>query len=319
MEQNNYEVYIGIDVCKAKLDIKYDDSDSLLTIDNKPGDFKQLNRCFPKDKKSVLVILEATGGYETKVVKWLLSRNIPVVVANAKRVRDYAKATGQFAKNDKLDAGIIREFGMKVGHKLYLQQKKNRVEEQIDDLTHRRKQMISVRNKEKQHLAMIQNIEGQRSIKRAIKFYNSEIDNIEKKLAATLKQDKQLQAKAELLQTIKGVGEVTMYTMIGELPELGHVNNKQISALAGVAPFCRDSGTMKGKRTVWGGRAQVRTALYMAALSASKYNPAIKVFYDRLIAKGKCKKLALVACMRKLVIVMNTMVKNNEPWHAEMV
>ncbi len=122
-----------------------------------------------------------------------------------------------------------------------------------------------------------------------------------------------------MIQTIKGVGEVTTYNMIGELPELGHVNNKKISALAGVAPFCRDSGTMKGKRTIWGGRAQVRTALYMAALSAIKYNPMIKVFYDRLIGKGKCKKLAIVACMRKLLIIMNTMVKNNEPWHAKTV
>ena len=318
MEQNDYKVYIGIDISKAKLDIQYDDSGLLLTIDNKPGNYKQLNKYIPKDKKSVLVILEATGGYETKVVKWLLSRNIPVVVVNAKRVRDYAKAIGQFAKNDKLDAGMIREYGLLFGHKLHLQQKKDKIEEQIDDLTRRRKQIISNRNKEKQHLSTIQNMEGQRSIKRAIKFYNGEIDNIEKKLAVTLKKDKQLQAKAELLQTIKGVGEVTMYTMIGELPELGYVNNKKISALAGVAPFCRDSGTMKGKRTIWGGRAQVRTALYMAALSASKYNPAIKIFYDRLIAKGKCKKLALVACMRKLVIIMNTMVKNNEPWHAEI-
>ncbi|NOQ78377.1 MAG: IS110 family transposase [Gammaproteobacteria bacterium] len=317
MEQNNYKIYIGIDVSKAKLDIQYNDSGLLLTIENKPGDFKKLNSYLPKDKKSVLVILEATGGYETKVVKWLLSRNIPVVVVNAKRVRDYAKATGQFAKNDKLDAGIIREYGLMFGHKLHLQQKKNKVEEQIDDLTRRRKQIISIRNKEKQHFAIIQNREALSSIKRAIKFYNDEVDKIEKKLAVALNKDKQLQAKADLLKTIKGVGDVTMYTMIGELPELGHVNNKEISALSGVAPFCRDSGTMKGKRTIWGGRSQVRTALYMAALSASKYNPAIKIFYDRLIAKGKCKKLALVACMRKLVIIMNTMIKNNEPWRAE--
>lgn len=319
MEQTDYKIYIGIDVSKAKLDIQYEDSSPLVTISNQKGDFKRLNRYLPRDKKSVLVIIEATGGYETAVVKWLLSRNIPVALVNAKRVRDYAKATGQFAKNDLIDAGVIREYGEMFGAKLHLQQSRNKLEEQIDDLTRRRKQLVSSRNKEKQHLATIQNKEGQRSIKRAIKFYNDEIDKMGGKLAAALKKDDKLQAKAELLQTIKGVGEVTMYTMIGELPELGHVNNKKISALAGVAPFCRDSGTMKGKRTIWGGRAQVRSALFMAALSASKYNPAIKVFYDRLIAKGKCKKVALVACMRKLVIIMNTMVKNNEPWHAEMV
>lgn len=318
MEQINYKIYIGIDVSKAKLDIKYDDSNSLLTISNQVDDFKKLNHCFPRDKTSVLVLLEATGGYETAMVKWLLSRNIPIAVVNAKRVRDYAKATGQFAKNDRIDASIIREYGQLFGQKLHLKQSRSKLEEQIEDLTRRRKQLVSIRNKEKQHLATIQNKEGQRSIKRAIKFYNREIEKMQEKLVAALKKDNRLQAKAELLQTVKGVGVVTTYTLIGELPELGHVDNKKIAALAGVAPFCRDSGTMKGKRSTWGGRAQVRTALYMAALSASKYNPAIKLFYERLIAKGKTKKVALVACMRKLLTIMNTMVKNNEPWRSEI-
>jgi len=318
MEQINYKIYIGIDVSKAKLDIKCDDSNSLLTINNQANDFKKLNHYLPKDKTSVLVLLEATGGYETAMVKWLLSRNIPIAVVNAKRVRDYAKATGQFAKNDRIDAGVIREYGQLFGQKLHLKQSRNKLEEQIEDLTRRRKQLVSIRNKEKQHLATIQNKEGQRSIKRAIKFYNNEIEKMQEKLSVALKKDNKLQAKAELLQTVKGVGIVTTYTLIGELPELGHVDNKKIAALAGVAPFCRDSGTMKGKRSTWGGRAQVRTALYMAALSASKYNPAIKLFYERLIAKGKTKKVALVACMRKLLIVMNTMVKNNEPWRSEI-
>ncbi len=141
---------------------------------------------------------------------------------------------------------------------------------------------------------------------------------MQEKLSVALKKDNKLKAKSELLQTVKGVGVVTTYTLMAELPELGYVDNKKIAALAGVAPFCRDSGTMRGKRSTWGGRAQVRTALYMAALSASKYNPAIKIFYERLIAKGKTKKVALVACMRKLLIIMNTMVKNNEPWHSEI-
>jgi transposase len=318
MEQINYKIYIGIDVSKAKLDIKFDDSSSLLTINNQKGDFKKLNRCLPQDTTSVLVLLEATGGYETAVVKWLLSRKIPIAVVNAKRVRDYAKATGQFAKNDRIDAGVIREYGQLFWKKLQLKQSRSKLEEQIEDLTRRRKQLVSIRNKEKQHLATIQNKDGQSSIRRAIKFYNNEIEKMQEKLAVAVKKDDSLQAKAELLQTVKGVGEVTTYTLIGELPELGHVDNKKVSALAGVAPFCRDSGTMKGKRSTWGGRAQVRTALYMAALSASKHNPAIKIFYQRLIAKGKMKKVALVACMRKLLIDMNTMVKNNEPWHADM-
>lgn len=319
MEQKNYKVYIGIDVSKAKLDIRYDESDALLTIDNQTVDFKKLIPYLPKDKSTVLVLLEATGGYEKAIVQWLLSRKFPVVILNAKRVRDYAKATGQFAKNDSIDAGVIREYGKVCGQNLHLKQSRHILEEQINDLSRRRKQLVSIKNKETQHLILIQNKDSLRSIKRAIKFYKDEIDNIQKKLATLLEKDSKLKAKAELLQTVKGVGKVTTYALIGELPELGHVNNKKIAALAGVAPFCRDSGTMKGKRTIWGGRARVRTALYMAALSASKHNPAIKVFYDRLIAKGKTKKVALVACMRKLLTIMNTMVKNNEPWHIEII
>jgi len=315
MKQNDYKVYIGIDVSKKKLDIKYDDSNQLISIDNQEACFKELIPYISETKAETLVLLEATGGYEGLMVKWLLSQNIPVVLLNAKRVRDYARAIGQFAKNDCIDAGIIREYGRTFKNKLHLLQRKTKLEEQINNLTRRRKQLVSARNKEKQHLATTQNKESQCSIKRAIKFYNNEIEKINKKLVVAVKKDDKLQAKADLLLTVKGIGEVTAYTLIGELPELGQIDNKKISALVGIAPFCRDSGTMRGKRSTWGGRAQVRTALYMAALSASRYNPVIKIFYERLLMNGKCKKTALVACMRKLLTIINTMVKNNEPWH----
>ena len=315
MKQNDYKVYIGIDVSKKKLDIKYDDSNQLISIDNQEACFKELIPYISETKAETLVLLEATGGYEGLMVKWLSSQNIPVVLLNAKRVRDYARAIGQFAKNDCIDAGIIREYGRTFKNKLHLLQRKTKLEEQVNNLTRRRKQLVSARNKEKQHLATTQNKESQCSIKRAIKFYNNEIEKINKKLVVAVKKDDKLQAKADLLLTVKGVGEVTAYTLIGELPELGQIDNKKISALVGIAPFCRDSGTMRGKRSTWGGRAQVRTALYMAALSASRYNPTIKIFYERLLMNGKCKKTALVACMRKLLTIINTMVKNNEPWH----
>lgn len=318
MKQIDDKIYIGIDVSKKRLDIQYDETGKILTIENHKGDFKKLNDYIPLDKKRALVVLEATGGYEKEVVEWLISRHIPVVVANARRVRDYAKAMGQYAKNDHIDSGVIREYGQQCGHKLHVQQAKSKLEKDIDELSRRRTQLISSRTKEKQHLATIQHGEGQRSIKRAIKFYNDEIHKITQKLASAVNKNDELQAKAELIQTVQGVGEITTYTLIGELPELGQVDNNKIAALVGVAPFCRDSGTMKGKRTTWGGRASVRSALYMATLSASKHNPAIQIFYKRLIAKGKAKKVALTACMRKLLIIINTMVKNNEPWHAEI-
>lgn len=319
MEHVNYKVYIGIDVSKKKLDIKYDDSAPVLTLNNQKSDFKKLNNHLCKDKTSILVVLEATGGYEKPIVKWLLSHNIPVAVVNAKRIRDYAKATGEFAKNDRIDAKIIREYAQRFTDKIYLFKAKNKLEELIEDLNRRRSQLVSMRKKERQFLAIIQNSEGKRSVKRAIKFYTVEIETLEGKLLNALEKDTKLHAKADLLQTAKGIGKVTSFTLISELPELGQLNRRAIAALVGVAPFCRDSGKMKGKRTIWGGRAQVRTSLYMANLSAIQYNPAIKKFYDRLIAKGKAHKVASVACMRKLLTVLNAMVKNNEPWHEKMI
>lgn len=319
MEQVTYKVYIGIDVSKAKLDIKCDEKSPVFTIDNQKKDFKILNKYFRSEKKSVLVVLESTGGYEKPIVKWLLSKGIPVAVVNAKRVKDYARATGQFAKNDRLDAIIIRDYAVTFAGKIRLEEMKGQLEEQIENLVRRRKQMVSLRKKEKQHLFSVQNAEMKCSVTRAIKFYSREIVKIEKKLAQVVAKDKLIQNKVDLLVTVKGVGLGTALTLIGELPELGRVGKNQIAALVGVAPFCRDSGAMKGKRTIWGGRAQVRSALYMAVLSARRYNPAIKKFYDRLLVQGKPKKVALVACMRKLLVILNIMVKNNEPWNAEMI
>lgn len=319
MEQVAYKIYIGIDVSKAKLDIKCDEKSPVFTIKNQTKDFKLLSKYFSPDKQKVLVVVEATGGYEKPIVKWLLSKGISVAIVNAKRVKDYARATGQFAKNDKLDATVIRDYAVTFSNKLHLEEVKGKLEQEIEDLMRRKKQMVSSRSKEKQHLVSIQSAEMKRSVKRAIKFYSNEIDKIEKKLIKIIANDELIQSKLDLLMTVKGVGIVTAFTLIGELPELGRVGKNEIAALVGVAPFCRDSGTMKGKRTIWGGRGQVRSALYMAALSARNFNPAVKVFYERLRANGKPKKVALVACMRKLLVTMNVMVKNNEPWHAKMM
>ena len=316
MEHADYKIYIGIDVSKKKLDIKYDDSSLVVTIDNQKSVFKKLNRYFCREKKRNLVVLEATGGYEREIVKWLLLHNIPVSVVNAKRIRDYAKATGQFAKNDRVDATVIREYAQKLTDKIFLSQSKSKLEEDISFLNCRRTQLVSMRSKERQFLSTTPDKNGQRSIQRAIKFYTTEIEKLEGKLYHLLDSNTELQAKVNLLQSTKGVGAVTAFSLISDLPELGQLKHKEIAALAGVAPFCRDSGKMKGKRTIWGGRARVRTSLYMATLSATRYNPAIKKFYERLMSKGKVHKVAMVACMRKLLTVMNAMLKNNEPWHA---
>ncbi len=318
MKQLVNKIYIGIDVSKAKLDIKYDDENPTIVIENKKQAFKSLKQYFPKDKGQVLVLLEATGGYEKTVVKWLLSQNIPVAIINARRVRDFAKSSGQFAKNDTIDAEMIRRYGQIFSNNIHLEQEKSKLEEQIEDFNRRRSQLVSLCSTEKRHLASIQNIQGQQSVNRTIKYLKKELLRIEEKLQQALEKDETLLAKAQLFMTTKGVGLKTSYTLIGELPELGKVNNRKIAALAGVAPYCRDSGTLKGKRTTWGGREKVRSALYMATLSATKFNPAIKEFYDRLIAKGKPRKVAMVACMRKLLTILNAMVKNNEPWQEKL-
>ena len=306
MEHLSDKIYIGIDVSKTKLDIKYDEHQAVMTIDNKKQAFKVLNSLVPADKQQVLVLLEATGGYEKAIVKWLLVHHIPVAVVNAKRVRDYAKASGMFAKNDHIDADMIRQYGQVFANKLHLEQQKSRLEEKIEDLNRRRTQLVSLKNTEKRHLASIQNTQGRQSIRRMIKAFDKELTNIEGKLQQALQEDNVLLEKAQLYMTTKGVGLVTAYTLIGELPELGKVSNRKIAALAGIAPFCSDSGTVKGKRKIFGGRTLVRSALYMATLSARRFNPVIKSFYDRLIVKGKPMKVAMVACMRKLLTILKS-------------
>jgi transposase len=314
MEQFNDKIHIGIDISKAKLDIKYDEHQPVVTIENKKRVFKDLKQYLPKDKTQVLVLLEATGGYEKAIVKWLLSHDIPVAIINAKRVRDFAKSSGEFAKNDHIDAEMIRRYGQVFSDKIHLEKEKDALEEKIEDLNRRRNQLVSLHNTEKRHLATIQNTQGRQSIERMIKMLDKELNTIEEKLQQALQEDEAILNKAKLFMTTKGVGLITAYTLIGELPELGKVNNRKIAALAGIAPYCDDSGTRKGKRRIFGGRSLVRSALYMAVLSAKKFNPAIKVFYERLIVRGKPRKVAMVACMRKLLTILNVMVKNNEPW-----
>jgi len=319
MEHLSDKIYIGIDVSKGKLDIKYDEHKAVVTIDNNKQAFKEIKSLIPKDKSQVVVLLEATGGYEKAVVKWLLSRKVPVAILNAKRVRDFAKSSGEFAKNDCIDAAMIRRYGIVFDDKIHLEEERNILEDKMDNLNRRRNQLVLLLKKEKQHLVSIHNTLGKKSVNRMIKHLNNELKLIESKLLQTLNESEELLHKATLFMTAKGVGLITAYTLISELPELGKVNNRKIAALAGMAPFCDDSGKHKGKRKIFGGRSRVRTALYMAVISAKRYNPAIKLFYERMVTNGKPVKVALVACMRKLLVVLNTMVKNNEPWQEKAV
>jgi transposase len=236
-----------------------------------------------------------------------------VAIVNAKRVRDYAKAAGRLAKTDTIDAMMIMKYGQAFNP--IPQALESQIEEHLGDCANRRAQVIQMLTMEKQHLETT-SIKIKKHILKHIVVLEKELDLIEKDQKEIVNQDASLKEKVSRLDEIKGVGEITAINVITYLPELGKLTNKEVAAISGVAPFNRDSGTMRGKRTTWGGRSALRSALYMAILSARRCNPALKIFYDRLIAKGKAKKVAMVACMRKLIIIMNAMIRDGQPWRA---
>ena len=312
MTKNAYKFYIGVDISKAKLDVALGNNNSLLQVSNDQQGLKELIKQLPAKKRS-LIIMEASGGYEKYAANYLRERKFNVAVINAKRVRDFAKASGKLAKTDSIDANVIMEFGKAFNptpQALASPEEDLRLQN-----INRRAQLVRLITMEKQHSEQASDVH-KKGIKKHIRFLEKELTAIEDSLKEQFKQDPVMQDKLARLDDIKGVGEVTAMNILIHLPELGQLTPKQISALAGVAPFNKDSGLMKGKRMIWGGRAQVRAALYMAALSAKKSNAALKRFYDRLVAKGKVKKVALVACMRKLIIIMNAMIRDNSTWQS---
>ena len=234
-------------------------------------------------------------------VNLLLSKGIAVSVVNAKRVRDYAKAIGQHAKNDRIDAHIIRQSAAMTQLKRYMQQTDSTI--RLDALIKRRDQLAKQKTAEKHHLEAATDLNSMHFIKKFIKAFDKEIEQIEIKIKVLIETDSTLRKQMQQRSQVTGVGNVTAATLLALLPELGRLSNKQISAVVAVAPFCKDSGMMRGHRAVWGGRALIRSTLYMATLSAVYHNKPIKIFYQRLIANGKQQKVALVACMRKLLII----------------
>jgi len=310
MTNSVYKYYVGIDVSKAKLDIAISKQESNLVFGNKEEDFKELIKALPA-KKRTLIILEATGGYEKLVANYLRKKKFAVSVVNAKRVRDFAKASGKLAKTDKIDARTIMLFGQAFNP--FPQALVCESQEERGQLIIRREQLVRMIALEKQHLEHV--VEGNsKFINQHIGYMEKQLALIEKQLEESFDKDARLKEKRDRLDEIKGVGKVTAMNILIYLPELGTLSSKEASALAGVAPYNKDSGQSQGKKQIAGGRAKVRAALYMAILSARKFNPAIKNFYDRLISRGKLKKVAMVACMRKLITVMNAMLRDNTSW-----
>jgi transposase len=308
MEQS--KIYVGIDVSKDRLDIAVHGADKRWSFTNDEGGIEQTVKCI-KELSPVLVVLEATGGIELPVVASLGAAGVPVAVINPRQARDFGKATGKLAKTDALDAKVLAHFAAAVHPKA--QELPDATAQEFAAILARRRQLVEMLTAEKNRSRTAVKPVRER-IRAHVSWLEQELDSTDKDLDRAIRGSPLWREKDDLLKSVPGVGPVLSSTLLGQLPELGTLNRKQIAALVGVAPLNRDSGKFRGKRAVWGGRASVRAALYMATLVATRYNPVIKVFYDRLCSIGKPKKVALTACMRKLLTILNAMVKNRTYW-----
>ena len=303
-------VFVGVDVSKAQLDVAVSSSKEATTFSNSEPGIVQLLEWIA-GVSPALVVMEATGGFEVAAAAALAAADLPVVIANPRQVRDFAKATGQLAKTDDLDAHILALFAERVRPAVRpLPDEKARA---LDAIIGRRRQIIEMIVAEKNRLGFALP-PVQKGIKKHIRWLERQLSDVDHDLDDLIRHSPVWRAKNDLLRDVPGVGPNLARTLIAELPELGHLSHKQIAALVGVAPFSRDSGLMKGKRMVWGGRASVRSALYLGIWSASKWNPVVRVFYQRLRAKGKPPKVAQVACMRKMLTILNAMLRDGREW-----
>jgi len=313
MTSQSKKSYIGIDVSKAILDVYILSEKKHLTFENNVSGIKKLIKKV-QSISHVFIVMESTGGYEKLVAQTLVKENISVAIVNPRQIRDFAKALGKLAKTDRVDAEVIALFGEKMQPKENVMHDEN--QQKLAEYQTRRRQLIDMITMEKNRLDKASK-EMKKSIQHIIKLLQKELAKINESLEKVIQCDDEYTRRNDLLQTINGVGSVVSAGIIADLPELGSLSAKEISALVGVAPLNRDSGTLRGKRTIWGGRASVRRTLYMATLVATRHNTKIKAFYDRLCTAGKLKKVAIIACMHKLLIMMNAMIKNDQPWRIE--
>lgn len=314
MSENVYKDYVGIDVSMRYLDVCIRSTGEFFRTTNDASGFKEIKKRV-SPYRPCLLIAEATGGYEADLVQSLQKANFSCAVVNAKRVRDFAKALGQLAKTDKLDASVLAHFGEAI--KPQPKTMVTREEKALSETQQRRRQVVEMITMEKNRSKRVSG-KTRQYMKKMITYLEKQLKELDKDLARQVSENETWQNKADLLKSIQGIGQVIAQTLVSDLPELGQVNRQEIAALAGVAPFNRDSGNRKGAKEICGGRANIRTALYMGTLVAVRHNPPLKAFYDRLCGAGKQKKVALVACMRKLLIIMNTMIKNNTPWQPRL-
>lgn len=303
-------VNVGVDVGKWFLDVCLYEKDMYWQVENTPEGVRKLLGRLGRYQVDRLV-MEATGRYQHLLTEKAFERDLPVCVVKPLAVRRYAQAIGKTAKTDRIDAQVIAEFAAIIQPTVTLRKSKNLL--LIRDLLARRRQLVGMRTRELNRIKVMgKALES--SCRRIVRVLDQEIGRMEKRLEMLIDKEAAWSEKKSLLKTAPDIGDTMVYTLLADLPELGSMSNKQAAALVGVAPMNRDSGKMRGKRRIKGGRYGVRTTLYMATLSATLCNPVIKEFYQRLVAQGKHKKVALTACMRKFIVILNAMVRDNCEW-----
>lgn len=312
MSEMVVEKFVGIDVSKAALDVCIEPLDQMLHVANDEVGIGQIVKQM-KQVGPTLIVMEATGGLEVRLASELASQGLPVAVINPRQARDFAKATGQLAKTDTVDARVLAAFARAI--RPAVRPIKDADTRELDEVLTRRRQLIDMRVQETLRLSAAGSKTQRKSLLSHIAWLDKRIDKMDGDLARRLRASDVWRAKDDLLRGIPGVGAVTSLTMLAKCPELGQLNRREIAALTGVAPLANDSGAHRGKRFIWGGRADVRAVLYMATVSAMRCNAPIKAFAERLRQAGKPAKVVIVACMRKLLTIMNAILKNNAPWN----
>lgn len=305
------QTFIGIDVAKDRLDVHVRPSNEAFAVTrDDAGLAALLEKLAPLEP--YLVVVEATGGFEQTVAAALVSGGMPLAVVNPRQIRDFARATGQLAKTDALDAKAIARFAEAVRPEP--RPVPDAQARALGELVARRRQIIAMMTAERNRRRQLSSQRLIKSVDRLLAVLQKELGDLEQEVGEGIRGTPAWRERDELLRSVPGIGDAVARTLIADLPELGRLDRKQIAALVGLAPLNRDSGKWRGKRTTWGGRAKVRSALYMAALVASRHNPVLKAFYQRLLSFGKPKKLALTAVMRKLLTILNAMVRDNKRW-----
>lgn len=312
MQKN--KAYVGVDVSQESLDMVEYPTGEIRRFGNDDAGIAKATTWLTEVNPAIIV-MEATGGMEVSLYVTLQEANLPAAVINPRQIRDFAKSMGILAKTDKVDAKVLARYAATIQPEA--RPSPDEKARQFKTLVTRRRQLGEMIVAEANRARASRDKAMKQRIHAHIEWLKQELANIDKDISRTIKENPVWDAKDKLMQSVPGVGPVLSATIIAELPELGILNPKKIAALVGVAPFNRDSGKRQGERSIWGGRCKVRQSLYMAALSAARFNPTIHAFYDRLVASGKEKKVALTACMHKLVTILNAMLKHNSHWSCD--